>query len=212
QNSRFDPDPFSEDTDLSPLNNNENIHTLFLSSPSLSKPLNFHVPVPDENKEEEDDDEDEGDEDDDDEDDDEDNDIDFFASPEIDSSDEVFVMESLNDSVETEIILWVFKFQQRFRLSDTALEALIKFLHTLLTHLNKSQFNNFPTSLYIAKKMLNIFQPKMQLAVCGGCHKLYNVKNIVEYKEEGKTAIANCVHEEFPNNSIRSRRNKCNNP
>jgi ABC-type Zn2+ transport system substrate-binding protein/surface adhesin len=94
----------------------------------LSKPLNFHVLVPDENKEEEDDDdEDEGDEDDDDEDeeddennndddddddddDDEDNDIDFFTSPEIDSSDEVFVMESLNDSVETEIILWVFKF------------------------------------------------------------------------------------------------------
>src|SRR5581483_6055040 len=107
-------------------------HTLFLSSPSLSKPLNFHVPVPDENKEEEeDDDEDEGDENDDyedeedDENDDEDNDIDFFASPEIDSSDEVFVMESLNDSVETEIILWVFKFQQMFRLSDTALEALI---------------------------------------------------------------------------------------
>jgi hypothetical protein len=240
QNSRFDPDPFSEDTDLSPLNNNENIvHTLFSSSPSLSKPLNFHVPVPDENKdEEEDNDEDEGDEDgddedegdededdededdendddddyDDDDDDNEDNDIDFFASPEIDSSDEVFVMESLNDSVETEIILWVFKFQQRFRLSDTALEALIKFLHTLLTRLNKSQFNNFPTSLYIAKKRLNIFQPKMQLAVCGGCHKLYNAKNVVEYKEEGKTAIANCVHEEFPNNSIPSRRNKCNNP
>ena len=59
--------------------------------------------------------------------------------------------------------------------------------------------------------MLNIFQPKMQLAVCGGCHKLYNVKNIVEYKEEGKTAIANCVHEEFPNNSIPSHHNKCNN-
>jgi len=47
--------------------------------------------------------------------------------------------------------------------------------------------------------MLNIFQPKMQLAVCSDCHKLHNVKNIVEYKEEGKTAIA---HEEFLNNSV----------
>ena len=52
----------------------------------------------------------------------------------------------------------------------------------------------------------------MQLAVCSNCHKLHNVKNIVEYKEEGKTAIANCLHEEFPNNSVPSRRNKCNNP
>ncbi|PKB95519.1 hypothetical protein RhiirA5_507274, partial [Rhizophagus irregularis] len=83
-------------------------------------------------------------------------------------------MESLNDSIETEIILWVFKFQQRFRLPDIALEVLIKFLHIVLTRLDKSQFKNFPASLYLAKKMLNIFQPKMQLAVCNNCHKLYN--------------------------------------
>jgi hypothetical protein len=135
----------------------------------------------------------------------------LFASPEIDS-DEVFVIKSLNDSMETEIILWIFKFQQQFKLSDVALEALIKFLHIVLTRLNKLQFKNFPKSLYMAKKMLNIFQPKMQLAVCNNCHKLHNVKNIVEYKEEGKAAIVNCLHEEFPNNSISSRRNRCNNP
>ncbi|CAG8747707.1 7317_t:CDS:2, partial [Rhizophagus irregularis] len=52
----------------------------------------------------------------------------------------------------------------------------------------------------------------MQLTVCNNCHKLYNVKNIVEYKEGGKTAIANCLHEEFPNNPVSSHRNKCNNP
>ena len=120
-------------------------------------------------------------------------------------------MESLNDSIETEIILWVFKFQQRFRLSDIALEALIKFLHIVLTCLNKLQFKNFPKSLYTAKKMLNIFQPKMQLAVCSNCHKLHNVKNIVEYKEKGQAAIANCLHEEYPNNPVSSHRNKCNN-
>ncbi|CAB5389010.1 unnamed protein product [Rhizophagus irregularis] len=60
--------------------------------------------------------------------------------------------------------------------------------------------------------MLNIFQPKIQLAVCNNCHKLYNVRNIVKYKEEGKAAIANCLHEEFPNNPVPSHRNKCNNP
>ncbi|EXX65858.1 hypothetical protein RirG_129300 [Rhizophagus irregularis DAOM 197198w] len=52
----------------------------------------------------------------------------------------------------------------------------------------------------------------MQLAVCNNFHELYNVKNIVEYKEEGKAAIANFLHEEFPNNPVPSHRNKCNNP
>jgi hypothetical protein len=89
---------------------------------------------------------------------------------------------------------------------------LIKFLHIVLTRLNELQFKNFPNFLYIAKKMLNIFQPKMQLAVCNNCHKLHNIKNIVEYKEEEKAAIANCLHEEFPNNPVSSRCNKCNNP
>ncbi|GET67403.1 uncharacterized protein LOC114543330 [Rhizophagus irregularis DAOM 181602=DAOM 197198] len=263
QNNVFDL--FNEETDSSQSNNNENIHTLFSSSPSLPNPSYFHIPAPDENKdndeyiyyneeeeendeyiyyneeeEENDDDEDDGDNDEDNgdenngaenndgedegdynEDDDDDNDgndeeekddiEEFFASPEFDN-DEVFVMESLSDSINTEIIIWLFKFQQRFRLPDVALEALIKFLHIVLTRLNKSQFKNFPASLYLAKKMLNIFQPKMQLTVCNNCHKLYNVKNIVEYKEGGKTAIANCLHEEFPNNPVPSRRNKCNNP
>lgn len=52
----------------------------------------------------------------------------------------------------------------------------------------------------------------MQLAVCNNCHKLHNVKNIAEYKEEGKAAIMNCLNEEFPFNPVPSRRNKCNNP
>jgi len=135
----------------------------------------------------------------------------IFASPKFDS-DEVFVMESLNDSLETEIILWLFKFQQRFRLTDMALEALIKFLHIILTRLNKSQFEKFPNSLYMAKKYLNISQPKMQLAVCNKCHKMHNIKDIVLYKEEEKITIKNCLYEEFPDNPIPSRRNQCNNP
>src|ERR1043165_3539133 len=142
------------------------------------------------------------------EEDDEDNTKNFFACPEIDSNEE-FVMESLNDSIETEIIIWVFKFQQRFRLSDMALEALIKFLCIVLTRLNKSQSKNFPTSLYMAKKMLNIFQPKMQLAVCTNCHKLHNVKEIIAYKEDGKVTTMNCLHEEYPDNP---HSHKCNNP
>ena len=95
---------------------------------------------------------------------------DLFVSPEIDDdNDEVFVMESLNDAIDSEIIIWVFKFQQRFKLSDIALEALIKYLRTVLIRFNKQQFEEFSTSLYKAKKLLKIFQPKMQLAVCTNC-------------------------------------------
>jgi hypothetical protein len=139
---------------------------------------------------------------------------DFFASPEIDSdSDEVlFITESLNDSIDSEIIIWVFKYQQRFKLSDIALEALIKFLHIILIRSNKLQFEKFPTSLYKAKKLLKIFQPKMQLAVCTNCHKLHNATNITKYKKGGKVAIMNCLHQEFPNNPIPSYRKQCNNP
>ncbi|GET51054.1 hypothetical protein GLOIN_2v1625072 [Rhizophagus irregularis DAOM 181602=DAOM 197198] len=167
QNNVFDL--FNEETDSSQSNNNENIHTLFSSSPSLPNPSYFHIPAPDENKdndeyiyyneeeeendeyiyyneeeEENDDDEDDGDNDGDEdngdenngaenndgedkgdynEEDDDDNDgndeeekndiEEFFASPEFDN-DEVFVMESLSDSINTEIIIWLFKFQQRF--------------------------------------------------------------------------------------------------
>jgi hypothetical protein len=55
--------------------------------------------------------------------------------------------------------------------------------------------------------MLNIFQPKMQLAVCTNCRKLHNVKEIIAYKENGK--VMNCLHKEYPNNSY-SR--ECNTP
>ncbi|GBB93561.1 hypothetical protein RclHR1_21980005 [Rhizophagus clarus] len=175
-------------------NNNENIHTLFSS--------NFRIPAlmldngndnidqdyifqeVDEDDDNSIDQEKENEEDDDnieqEEEEEEDDDIrNFFAYPKIDDddNDEEFVMENLNDSIETEIILWAFKFQQRFRLPDIALEALIKFLNIVLTRLNKLQFKNFPKSLYMAKKMLSIFQPKMKLAVCNNCHKLHNVNS-----------------------------------
>ncbi|PKY62792.1 hypothetical protein RhiirA4_432742, partial [Rhizophagus irregularis] len=88
----------------------------------------------------------------------------LFASPIIDSDEEVFELGNLDDSINTEIILWAFKFQQRYRLPDIALEALIKFLHILLIRINKSQFEGFPTSIYKAKKLLGVIQPKMCMA------------------------------------------------
>jgi hypothetical protein len=205
-------------------NNKDNLNALFTSRSKSSS--HFHAPVPDNDGHcpdgddycPEDDDDDDNyfiDDDNFEEDDEEDEynmdqEEDFFATPEIDS-DELFVMEDLNDSIESEIIIWLFKFQQRFKIPDTALESLIKFLRTILVRFNKQQFDKFPTSLYKANKWLNFLEPKLQLAVCNKCHKLYNATNIIDYKEEGKVVEMKCLHEEFPNNPTPSRRNQCNN-
>jgi Transposase family tnp2/Domain of unknown function (DUF4218) len=187
----------------------------------------FHAPVPDNDgycldgddycPEEDDDDDnyyfDDDNFEEDDEDEDEDNmnrEENLFESPEIDS-DEAFVIENINDSIDSEIIVWMFKFQQRFKVPDVALEVLIKFLRTILVHLDKSQFDNFPASLYKAKKLLNLFEPQMKLVACTNCHKLYNVKNITTYKNEGKIAVMDCLHADFPNNPIPDRRKQCYN-
>jgi Transposase family tnp2 len=89
-----------------------------------------------------------------------------------------------------------------------ALESLIKSWRNILLYFDELQFKDFPTSLYVAKKRLNIFQLKMQLVVCTKCHKLHNVKDIIAYKDEGKVTVMNCLHKEFPNNS---RSHQCNN-
>ncbi|GBC37120.2 hypothetical protein GLOIN_2v1481451 [Rhizophagus irregularis DAOM 181602=DAOM 197198] len=208
-NSGFNP--FNEDTQP---NNNENIHTLFSSSPLLPNPSYFHVLAPNENKdndeyiyyneeEENDDDEDDGDEDDSDENDGDENDGDKDDGDENNGAennggeDEGDYNEEENDDDDDGD-------------DEEEEEDIEEFFSS--PKIDKSQFKNFPASLYLAKKMLNIFQLKMQLALCNNCHKLYNIRNIIEYKEEGKAAIANCLHKEFPNNPVPSRCNKCNNP
>ncbi|PKK56435.1 hypothetical protein RhiirC2_800007 [Rhizophagus irregularis] len=61
--------------------------------------------------------------------------------------------------------------------------------------------------------MLNIFQPKMQLAVCNNCQKLYNVRNIVEYKEKEKLLLQIAYMKNFQIiQPVPSHHNKCNNP
>ncbi|CAG8856030.1 5742_t:CDS:1, partial [Gigaspora margarita] len=111
----------------------------------------------------------------------------LFKSPDIDN-DESFIINNLNNSLDTEIILWLFKFQQRYRVPDVALESLIKFLGKIFTYADKLQFRNFPTSLYMAKKFLGIFQPKIHMAACTSCHKLYSTKEIISHKENEKAA------------------------
>ena len=135
----------------------------------------------------------------------------LFITPELEEENENYEGIELEDKIDIEILIWLFKFQQRYRLSDNALEALIKFLNVMLKSIDDFKFWEFPASLYLAKKKLGIFQPKLRMAVCTNCHKLYDSKIVCNYKENNKLAIMNCCYEEYPNNPVSSRKKLCNN-
>ena len=134
----------------------------------------------------------------------------LFTAPNFDDDNNYESIE-LDDSLDTEIILWLFKFQQRYRVSDMALEALIKFLSNTLKLIDDMRFQEFPVSIFLAKKKLGIFQPKLRMVACTNCHKLYDSKIVTNYKVNNKLAVMHCSYEEFPNNPIPANKKLCNN-
>jgi hypothetical protein len=89
-------------------------------------------------------------------------------------------------------MIWIFKYQARFRLSDVAIDSLIKFFQQILTDADQMRFKDFPSSLYTASKMLQIGNQSKTYAVCPSCNTLYNIADVVT--EEG----FKCTHVEFP--------------
>jgi Transposase family tnp2 len=100
------------------------------------------------------------------------------------------------------ILLWIFKFQERFRLPDVAVDALIKFFRLVLLDADKRRFNKFPTSEYNARKLLEIGGQTKMFAVCPDCNKLHNTEN---NRQDG----FKCDHVEFPTHPMQNRREAC---
>jgi hypothetical protein len=48
------------------------------------------------------------------------------------------------------IVYWILKYQERYRLSDTATNSLIKFVRYLLITHDEKTYSTFPISLYMA--------------------------------------------------------------
>src|SRR5207247_10733245 len=48
------------------------------------------------------------------------------------------------------ILIWIFKYQARFRLSDVAIDSLIKFFQQVLMDADQMRFKDFPSSLHTA--------------------------------------------------------------
>jgi hypothetical protein len=128
-----------------------------------------------------------------------------FASPDFDN-DEAKLPPKLNDDVCTWVILWILQYQQRFKLSNVAIDSLIKFLNLLLSTLDKSKFSLFPSSIYMAKKKLGI-STIFQFAACNKCHKLYDINEILK-----TTEIPTCSFVNYPSHSMERFRQMCGNP
>ena len=104
------------------------------------------------------------------------------------------------------ILLWIFKYQSRFRLPDTAIDSLIKFIRMILIDINPRVFKDFPTSSYMARKLLGIGKQEQIYAVCPSCNALYNVAEILP---QNQATSLKCTHVEFPNHSQHRQRQAC---
>ena len=126
-----------------------------------------------------------------------------FVSPDFDN-DEPKLPPNLNNDLNTWVILWIIQFQQRFKLSNVAIGSLLKFLNIFLSTIDASKFSSFPSSLYMAKK--NLEMPTVfQYGACDKCHKLYDIYETL------KTEILTCSFVNHPNYSLERYRKKCGN-
>ena len=109
------------------------------------------------------------------------------------------------------ILLWIMSFCKRFNIPETATEALIQFIKLLLTEIGGSNFEEFPGTLYLARNALGLKEQYHDFAACPKCHKLYNKKDVEEFKQDGNLAVMKCSHVEFPNSTSRSSK-RCQTP
>src|SRR5207248_11237657 len=68
------------------------------------------------------------------------------------------------------ILLWILKYQVRFRLPDVAINSLIKFFQIVLSDADNERFKNFPTNSYMIRKMLEFGKHSKKYAVCPSCN------------------------------------------
>jgi hypothetical protein len=76
------------------------------------------------------------------------------------------------------IVYWILKFQERYQLSDMAIESLIKFMRYLLVLIDENTYSEFLKSLYIAHKLFGISDQIIKYATCKKCCKLYVLKDL----------------------------------
>ena len=132
--------------------------------------------------------------------------IEQFTAPDFDDFDFESDDEYPDSNIEFNdswILLWILKYQARFRLPDVAINSLIKFFRIVLSDADNERFKNFPTSSYMMRKMLEFGKHSKRYAVCPSCNKLYKESEILS------TSEFKCNHVEFPIHPRRNLRKPC---
>jgi hypothetical protein len=119
--------------------------------------------------------------------------------------------EEMNNNQFSWILLWIMEFRSRFNIPETATESLIKFMKLVLSEIGGDKFNDFPDSLYLAKKELGLKDRFQSFVPCSKCHKLHRKDEVKNFRQNGTQAIMKCRHVEFPN-SFNRKSNFCNTP
>ena len=73
----------------------------------------------------------------------------------------------------------------KINITETATEALIKFIKLVLCEVTGNDFDAFPNSLYLARKMLGLSDQFHNFVPCPKCHKLYQNQEVINFQQEG---------------------------
>ncbi|CAG8653855.1 3589_t:CDS:2, partial [Dentiscutata erythropus] len=106
------------------------------------------------------------------------------------------------------ILIWAFKYQERFQLPKVGINLLIFFLKLLLSHLDRKRFENFPSNINKARKLLKIKIKNKKFTTCPDYNKLYNIDTIPKNTDNNNLEFK-CTHIEFPNYPLRFKREPC---
>ena len=80
----------------------------------------------------------------------------------------------------------------------------------VLLDADRSRFKDFPTSSYMAKKMIGIDKQAKIYAVCPDCNTLYKISEILQQNVNDPSNNGfKCTHVEFPNHPRKGQRNPC---
>ncbi|PKK56283.1 hypothetical protein RhiirC2_800368, partial [Rhizophagus irregularis] len=135
--------------------------------------------------------------------------IEQFTAPDFDDYDYESDLRNLDTNIDFNdswILLWIFKYQARFRLPDVAIDKLIKFFKIVLSDADKRRFERFPTSSYLVKKLLKIVKQEKTYAVCPDCNTWYKVSEILTQNQNVEFRY---THVEFLNHPKHSKRQAC---
>ncbi|CAG8460297.1 16488_t:CDS:2, partial [Racocetra fulgida] len=102
------------------------------------------------------------------------------------------------------ILLLIFKYQERFWLSDVMIESLLKICKLVLIDADIRQFENFSSTIYMTNKLLEIRKNNKInkiFAACPDCNKLYNIST--------SNSGFKCTYIEFPSHPLQTQRQPC---